>query len=230
MLRACFNLSGYRVAEAIDGPLGVRKVVVESLEREGGCPSHGVLTARVQRFGTCRSAELLWCGVTSAALVVSNQSVREEHSPSKGQLPCRARCTARLKVALLEEVAWAGRAVLEVAAFFGVAWWMIQEVITTVAVAMANPDSRAMQAMRCDEYRRQGVARGQIPGHRRSEISLHLLPTPVECPIDAWDSPSCLQDRPNVPYRLGRSAWSELWSVSPVECVGDVGKGLGEGG
>ena len=44
-----FNLSGYRVVEAVDGPLGIRKVVVESLDREGGCPSCGVLTCRVHQ-------------------------------------------------------------------------------------------------------------------------------------------------------------------------------------
>ena len=44
-----FNLSGYRVVEAVDGPLGVRKVVVESLDREGGCPSCGVLTGQVHQ-------------------------------------------------------------------------------------------------------------------------------------------------------------------------------------
>jgi len=44
-----FNLSGYRVVEAVDGQLGIRKVVVESLDREGGCPSCGVLTAGVHQ-------------------------------------------------------------------------------------------------------------------------------------------------------------------------------------
>jgi hypothetical protein len=44
VLAACwcdmlFNLSRYRVVEAIDSPLGIRKVVVESLDREGACPS-----------------------------------------------------------------------------------------------------------------------------------------------------------------------------------------------
>lgn len=50
----------------------------------------------------------------------------------------RARCTTRLKVAVLEAVAWAGRAVLEVAASFGVAWWTVQAVIITAAAAMAG--------------------------------------------------------------------------------------------
>jgi hypothetical protein len=40
MLRACFQPAWirYRVIEAVDSPLGIRKVVVESLDREGGCP------------------------------------------------------------------------------------------------------------------------------------------------------------------------------------------------
>ena len=44
-----FNLSGYRVVKAVDSPLGIRKVVVEALDLEGGCPSCGVLTAQVHQ-------------------------------------------------------------------------------------------------------------------------------------------------------------------------------------
>jgi hypothetical protein len=82
-----FNLSGYRVVEAVDGPLGIRKVVVESLDREGGCPSCGVLTARCTTggcsgSGTYRSAGLLRCGFASVPSPVPIRVVGEEHSPS----------------------------------------------------------------------------------------------------------------------------------------------------
>jgi transposase len=43
-----FNLPGYRVIDAIDGPDG-RRVVIESLEVEGACPSCRVLTMRVHQ-------------------------------------------------------------------------------------------------------------------------------------------------------------------------------------
>ena len=47
-----FNLSGYRVVEAVDGPRGVRKVWSSrwTLDREGACPSCRVLTARVHQW------------------------------------------------------------------------------------------------------------------------------------------------------------------------------------
>ena len=51
-----FNLSGYRVIEAVDSPLGVRRVLVESTDPEGGCPSCGVLTSRVHQ----RTLQRLW--------------------------------------------------------------------------------------------------------------------------------------------------------------------------
>jgi hypothetical protein len=55
-----FNLSGYRVVQAVDSPLGIRKVVVESLDREGGCPSCGVNAHASHGF--CRVVRGASCG------------------------------------------------------------------------------------------------------------------------------------------------------------------------
>lgn len=54
-------------------------------------------------------------------------------------------------------MAWAGRAVLEIAASFGVAWWTVQAVINTAAKAMANPDSRLVRHLGIDGHRYRRV-------------------------------------------------------------------------
>lgn len=158
-----FNLPGYRVVEAVDGPMGVRKVVVESLDREGGCPSCGVLTARVHQRTLQRvrdvpvggAVELWWRKRRFAC--TESACGRRTFAEHTTQVPTRARCTARLKVAVLHAVAWAGRAVLEVASSFGVAWWTVQAVINTAAKAMANPDSRPVRRLGIDEHRYRRV-------------------------------------------------------------------------
>jgi len=157
------NLSGYRVVQAVEGPLGVRKVVVESLDREGGCPSCGVLSARVHQRTLQRLRDVpvggpveLWWRKRRFACVESGCGRRTfaEHTT---QVPIRARCTVRLREAMLKAVTWAGRAVLEVAASFGVAWWTVQAVINTAAKAMANPDARPVRRLGIEEHRDRRV-------------------------------------------------------------------------
>ena len=158
-----FNLSGYRVVEAVDGPLGIRKVVVESLDREGGCPSCGVLTCRVHQRTLQRVRDVqvggaveVWWRKRRFACIESGCG-RRTFTEHTRQVPVRARCTVRLREAVLGAVAWAGRAVLEVAASFGVAWWTVQAVINTAAKAMANPDARPVRHLGIDEHRYRRV-------------------------------------------------------------------------
>jgi transposase len=42
-----FNLPGYRVIDAVDLPLGGRRVKVEPVDPESGCPGCGVVSGRV---------------------------------------------------------------------------------------------------------------------------------------------------------------------------------------
>lgn len=57
-LRACggdaasviFNLPGYRVVDAVDLPLGGRRVRVQPVDLADGCPSCGVISARVHAW------------------------------------------------------------------------------------------------------------------------------------------------------------------------------------
>ena len=106
-----FNLSRYRVVQAVDSPLGIRKVVVESLDREGGRPSCGVLTARVHQRTLQRirdvpvgGAGVVWWRKRRFACTESGCRRRTFAEHTK-QVPARARCTTRLKVAVLEAVA-----------------------------------------------------------------------------------------------------------------------------
>jgi len=121
----------------------------------------GVLTARVHQRTLQRVRDVpvggaveVWWRKRRFACTESacGRGTFAEHTR---QVPTRARCTTRMKVAVLEAVAWAGRAVLEVAASFGVAWWTVQAVINTAAKAMANPDARPVRHLGIDEHRYQ---------------------------------------------------------------------------
>jgi len=52
------------------------------------------------------------------------------------QLPFRARCVTRLRAAVLDAVVASGRAVDEVAAAFGVAWWTVQAVLNAAVMTL----------------------------------------------------------------------------------------------
>ena len=45
-----FNLPGYRVVDAVDLPLGGRRVRVQPVDLADGCPSCGVISARVHAW------------------------------------------------------------------------------------------------------------------------------------------------------------------------------------
>ena len=45
-----FNLPGYRVIDAVDLPLGGRRVKVQPIDRDDGCPACGVVSSRVHAW------------------------------------------------------------------------------------------------------------------------------------------------------------------------------------
>src|SRR5450759_4231094 len=53
-----FALSGFRVLDVTLEPDGGRLVLVESLAKDGGCPSCGVISSRVKDRPTCRLKDL----------------------------------------------------------------------------------------------------------------------------------------------------------------------------
>jgi transposase len=49
-----FNLPGYRVIDAVDLPLGGRRVKVQPVDLEDGCPECGVVSSRVHAWSVQR--------------------------------------------------------------------------------------------------------------------------------------------------------------------------------
>jgi transposase len=92
-------------------------------------------------------------------------------TPATEQLPARARCTTRLKTAVLNAVIDSGRAVSEVAADFGVAWWTVQATVNAAAVLLPSVDDLHVHRLGIDEhrYRRVRWYRDDGGGWRRVE-------------------------------------------------------------
>jgi transposase len=87
------------------------------------------------------------------------------------QLPSRARCTTRLKTAVLSAVIDSGRSVAEVAADLQVAWWTVQATVNTAAVLLPEIDQLQVRRLGIDEhrYRRVRWFRDEDGGWRRVE-------------------------------------------------------------
>jgi hypothetical protein len=136
-----FNLPGYWVIEAVDLPLGGRRVKVQPVDLDSGCPECGVVSSRVHAWVRQRVRDIPHAGrvevvVRKPRLVCAEPAcARRTFIPATDQLPLRARCTIRLRTALLDAVIDSGRAVAEVAADYGVAWWTVQTTLNGAAVA-----------------------------------------------------------------------------------------------
>jgi transposase len=88
------------------------------------------------------------------------------------QFPVRARCTTRLRTALLSAVIDSGRAVAEVAAEHGVAWWTVQATVNAAAMLLPNVDELHVRRLGIDEHRYRRVRWFRDPdgaGWRRVE-------------------------------------------------------------
>ena len=158
-----FNLPGYRVVDAVDLRLGGRRVKVEPVEVEDGCPACGVVSSRVHAWVEQRVRDVPHAGqvevvVRKPRLVCTEPACgRRTFTTATEQLPVRARCTSRLKTALLEAVIDSGRAVSEVAADFGVAWWTVQATVNTAAVLLPDVDELHVRRLGIDEHRYRSV-------------------------------------------------------------------------
>jgi len=174
-----FNLPGYDVIDAVDLPLGGRRrVVVQAHDDEGFCPSCGVASSRVHAW-TRQLVKDIDAGAAPVEVVIRKPRwVCAERACSKKtftqvteQLPARARCVARLRNALLEAVLNAGRAVDEIAAAHGVAWWTVQAVINAATLTLPCVDDIKVTEVGVDEHRfaRVRFFRDEDGGWRRVE-------------------------------------------------------------
>lgn len=158
-----FNLPEYRVLSAAVTALGLRRVVVESAGVVPGCPSCGVLSERVKdtRFQRLRdvpvagSAVVLWrkrrffCDEPACP--------RGSFTEATGQVPRRARSTARLLGALVDAVVASGRSAVEAAAAHGVSWWLVQKALDAAVATLPDVDALAPKRLGIDEHRYRSV-------------------------------------------------------------------------
>jgi transposase len=172
-----FNLPGYRVIEAVDLPLGGRRVKVEAVIGDEGCPACGVVSSRVHAWTVQRIRDVPHAGrielvVRKPRLLCAEPACgRRTFTPASEQVPLRARCTTRLRAAVLEAVIDSGRAVAEVAAAFRVAWWTVQTTVNAAAVLLPDVDDLHVRRLGIDEhrYRRVHWFRDETGGWRRVE-------------------------------------------------------------
>ncbi len=172
-----FNLSGYRVIGAVDLPLGGRRVKVQPIDRDGGCPDCEVVSTRVHAWVEQRVRDVPHAGrvevvVRKPRLVCAEVvSPRRTFTPATAQLPARARCTTRLRSAVLDAVIDSGRAVAGVARAFGVAWWTVHATVNAAAVLLPEVDDLHVRRLGIDEHRYRTVRwfRDESVGWRRVE-------------------------------------------------------------
>lgn len=155
-----FNLSEYVVIDAMDLPSGGRRVVVQALDRDDACPDCGVVSTRVHQWTHQRVQDLPAGGDPIEVVVRKPRLLCREAACARktfvqvtDQLPFRARCLTRLRDQLVEAVIDTGRAVEEVSAAFGVAWWTVQAAVNATAVRLPDPDMIPVRELGVDEHR-----------------------------------------------------------------------------
>ena len=120
---------------------------------------------------TCRTParSRWWCG--SRGWCVPSRRVGGGRSLRPRAVAERARCTTRLRTAVLAAVIDSGRAVAEVAADYGVAWWTVQATVNAAAVLLPDVDELHVRRLGIDEhrYRRVRWFRDEHGGWRRVE-------------------------------------------------------------
>src|SRR5665647_597426 len=80
------NPPGYRVVEAVDGPLGHGRWVVVSADPEGACPSGGVLTDRVHHGHVDNPGASMWRSSSAVSSGLPTCLLYTSPSPRDGLL------------------------------------------------------------------------------------------------------------------------------------------------
>ena len=155
-----FNLTGYTVTEAVDLPLGGRRVVVTTHDQEGACPECGVLSTRVHQRVRHRVKDIITGGARAELVVIKPRFVcaetacpRQTFTQVTEQLPARARCTTRLRESVVAAVLDSGRATAEVADAHGVARGTVNTAILTPTMVLPQVDQVPVRALGIDEHR-----------------------------------------------------------------------------
>ena len=171
-----FALPGFRVLNVTAEPDGGRVVLVESVAKDGGCPSCGVMSSRIKDRPVCRLKDLphgslalhLW--VCKRRFVCTEKHCgRRSFTEVSDQIPARSRLTERLRKKVSTAVTTTNRAMSEVAGEYGVAWWTVHRILVATAVkALGQAAPTTMIGI--DETRARSVRWfRQESGWRRSD-------------------------------------------------------------
>jgi len=135
-----FALPDFRVLDVTREPDGGRRVLVESVAEQGGCPACGVLSGLIKDRPTSRIKDLPHGLVPLRVFVrkrrfacVESRCERKSFTETSAQLPPRARVTTRLKVKVSAAVTTTNRAMSEVARDYGIAWWTVHRILVKAA-------------------------------------------------------------------------------------------------
>jgi transposase len=158
-----FDLSGYRVINAVDLPDGLREVTIEAVQVEDGCPDCGVVSGRVHQRTRQRLRDVPVAGRVEVVLVKRRFACLEPVCPRRtfvevtDQVPPRARVTTRLRQLVLDQVVTEGRAISRVAAEHALGWWTVQGLVDAAALLLTDPDTIAVRRLGIDEHRYRSV-------------------------------------------------------------------------
>jgi transposase len=170
-----FALPAYRVLDVTLEPDGGRRVLVECVAEEGGCPSCGVMSAVIKDRPTSRVKDLphglvplrVWVRKRRFACA-QRLCERQSFTETSAQLPARARVTTRLKVKVSAAVTTTNRAVSDVARDHGVAWWTVHRILVRAAADVLG-QAAPTAVIGIDETRARSVRWTQQAGESTSE-------------------------------------------------------------
>jgi len=158
-----FALPEFRGLEVTLEPDGGRRVLVESVADQGGCPGCGVLSGLIKDRPVSRVKDLPHGPVPLVVRVRKRRFARVEllcprrsFTETSAQLPIRARVTTRLQVKVSAAVTTTNRAMSEVATDYGIAWWTVHRILVK-AVADVLGQATPTSKIGIDETRARSV-------------------------------------------------------------------------
>ena len=158
-----FALPGFRVLDVSVEPDGGRRVLVETVAVEDGCPGCSVISTRVHERPVMRVKDLPHGPVPLRVWVRKRRYRCEETDCDRrsftevtGQLPARARLTARLRAQVSTAVTTSNRAVSDVAREYAVSWWTVHRVLVAAAARLCGP-AAPTSVIGIDETRARSV-------------------------------------------------------------------------
>lgn len=181
-----FALSDFRVLDVTREPDGVRVVLAESIAEQGGCPGCGVMSGVIKERPTSRVKDLPYGPVPLRVYVrkrrfacVEPLCERKSFTETTDELPARARVTTRLKVKLGAAVTASNRAISDVAAEHGVAWWTVHRVLVKQAADVLG-QAAPTTMIGVDETRARSVRWTQDGADADGVVAGCVDPGPVE--------------------------------------------------